>query len=123
MSEQLLAIDNLRIEAGERVLLEGLSFAVAAGERLAIVGESGSGKTLATRAIPGLLAPGLERVAGTIRFEGRELTALGERVEGLAGERDLHGREVEAPELARPALREVAERVPAPAAELQRAQV
>jgi peptide/nickel transport system ATP-binding protein len=79
MSEPLLTIDNLRIEAGERVLLEGLSFSVAAGERLAIVGESGSGKTLATRAIPGLLAPGLERVSGTIRFEGRELTALGER--------------------------------------------
>ena len=79
MSERLLTIEDLRIEAGERVLLEGLSFAVAAGERLAIVGESGSGKTLATRAIPGLLAPGLERVSGTIHFEGRELTALGER--------------------------------------------
>ena len=79
MPEQLLSIDTLRIRAGERVLLEGLSFAVAAGERLAIVGESGSGKTLATRAIPGLLAPGLELVSGTIRFEGRELTALGER--------------------------------------------
>jgi len=78
MDEPLLTIDGLRIEAGDRVLLEGLSFAVAAGERLAIVGESGSGKTLATRAIPGLLAPGLRRVAGTIRFEGRELTALGE---------------------------------------------
>ena len=31
MADRLLTIDNLRIEAGDRVLLEGLSFAVAAG--------------------------------------------------------------------------------------------
>src|SRR3546814_5608844 len=60
-------------------LLEGLDFEVAAGERLAIVGESGSGKTMATRAIPGLLAAGVHRAAGSIRFEGEELTALEER--------------------------------------------
>src|SRR3546814_4768179 len=59
-------------------LLEGLDFEVAAGERLAIVGESGSGKTMATRAIPGLLAPGVHRAAGSIRFEGRDLTTLRE---------------------------------------------
>jgi peptide/nickel transport system ATP-binding protein len=79
MSEALLVIDNLRIEVdgpAARPLLEGLSFELAAGERLAIVGESGSGKTLATRAIPGLLAPGVSRTAGSIRFEGRELTDL-----------------------------------------------
>ena len=79
MSAPLLVIDNLRIEVdgpAPRPLLEGLSFTLAAGERLAIVGESGSGKTLATRAIPGLLAPGVVRTAGTITFEGRELTGL-----------------------------------------------
>src|SRR3546814_3343686 len=59
-------------------LLEGLDFEVAAGERLAIVGESGSGKTMATRAIPGLLAAGVHRAAGSIRFEGRDLTTLRE---------------------------------------------
>src|SRR3546814_13558766 len=59
-------------------LLEGLDFEVAAGERLAIVGESGSGKTMATRAIPGLLAAGVHRAAGSIRFEGRDVTTLRE---------------------------------------------
>jgi len=79
MSAPLLVIENLRIEVdgpAPRPLLHGLSFELAAGERLAIVGESGSGKTLATRAIPGLLAPGVVRTAGSIKFEGRELTGL-----------------------------------------------
>ncbi|MGV2495294.1 dipeptide ABC transporter ATP-binding protein [Pelagerythrobacter aerophilus] len=82
MTEALLQVAGLRIEAdqpGLAPLLEGLDFEVAAGERLAIVGESGSGKTMATRAIPGLLAAGVHRAAGSIRFEGQELTALEER--------------------------------------------
>jgi peptide/nickel transport system ATP-binding protein len=77
----LLEIENLRIEAdqpGRPPLLAGLSFALAAGERMAIVGESGSGKTMATRAIPGLLAMGTHRAGGAIRFEGRDLAELGE---------------------------------------------
>jgi peptide/nickel transport system ATP-binding protein len=78
MTEPLLTIDDLRIVAdgSGAVLLEGLSFTLGAGERLAIVGESGSGKTMATRAIPGLLASGVHRAAGSIRFDGRELTGL-----------------------------------------------
>ncbi|MBB5705910.1 dipeptide ABC transporter ATP-binding protein [Sphingopyxis panaciterrulae] len=82
MTDALLQVSGLRIEAdqpGLAPLLEGLDFEVAAGERLAIVGESGSGKTMATRAIPGLLAAGVHRAAGSIRFEGEELTALEER--------------------------------------------
>ncbi len=81
MTPPLLTIDKLRIEVDVpdgKVLLEGLDVELAAGERLAIVGESGSGKTLATRAIPGLLAPGVRRTSGSIIFEGRDLTALSE---------------------------------------------
>lgn len=81
MTPPLLTIDKLRIEVDApdgKVLLEGLDVELAAGERLAIVGESGSGKTLATRAIPGLLAPGVRRTSGSITFEGRDLTALSE---------------------------------------------
>lgn len=79
MTGQLLKVEGLRIEVdqpGLPPLLEGLSFDLAPGERLAIVGESGSGKTMATRAIPGLLTAGVHRAAGTICFEGRELTAM-----------------------------------------------
>ena len=76
MSEPLLWIEGLCLAAGERALLRDFSLAMAPGEFVAIVGESGSGKTLATRAVVDLLPPGVERTAGSIRFDGRELTAL-----------------------------------------------
>src|SRR6202045_1686883 len=59
------------------MLLEGLSFDVAAGEFVAVVGESGSGKTLAARAILSLLPSGVRQSAGRIELEGRDLTQLG----------------------------------------------
>ena len=74
MSAPLLSIQGMRIAADTgTVLLDDLSFDLAAGERLAIVGESGSGKTMATRALLGLLAPGVSRQRGVMRFEGRDL--------------------------------------------------
>ena len=78
MTEPLLAIEGLRIVAdgSGAVLLQGLDLTLGRGERLAIVGESGSGKTMATRTIPRLLAAGVHRESGSIRFDGRELTGL-----------------------------------------------
>jgi len=58
-----------------------VSFAVAAGETLALVGESGSGKTTIARAVAGLLAPS----QGQIRFENQDITVPIER-----RSRDLH---------------------------------
>src|SRR3954467_15461992 len=48
------------------------SFTIAEGETLGLVGESGSGKTTAGRCLLRLIEPS----AGSIRFEGEELTAL-----------------------------------------------
>src|ERR1700732_2384850 len=58
---------NAMIEAVDRVTLS-----VAAGECVGIVGESGSGKTQMFMAAMGLL-PAAARVAGSVRFEGREM--------------------------------------------------
>jgi oligopeptide/dipeptide ABC transporter ATP-binding protein len=52
--------------------VDGVSFAVAAGETLALVGESGCGKTTVSRLVLRLIEPD----AGHIRFEGRDLRAF-----------------------------------------------
>jgi len=62
--------------SGETRALEGVSFALEAGEVLGVVGESGSGKSTLAGALAGLLPPGGRVVRGSVRFEGREL--LGE---------------------------------------------
>jgi len=53
--------------------VDGVSFELAQGETFAVVGESGCGKTTLARMILRLIEPD----AGEIRFEGRDLLALG----------------------------------------------
>ncbi|MEU7748236.1 ABC transporter ATP-binding protein [Nonomuraea sp. NPDC049158] len=68
-SYPLLEVDGLRLaRKGGATLLDGLSFAVAAGQCLGIVGESGCGKSLTLRATMGLLPAGVELAGGEIRL-------------------------------------------------------
>jgi peptide/nickel transport system ATP-binding protein/oligopeptide transport system ATP-binding protein len=53
--------------------VDGVSFRVEAGKTLALVGESGCGKSTVSRLVLRLIEPD----AGSIRFEGRDLRALG----------------------------------------------
>jgi oligopeptide/dipeptide ABC transporter ATP-binding protein len=52
--------------------VDGVSFAVDAGETLALVGESGCGKSTVSRLVLRLIEPD----QGEIRFEGRDLLAM-----------------------------------------------
>jgi peptide/nickel transport system ATP-binding protein len=55
-------------------VLDGVDLRIGKGEIVGIVGESGSGKTTLGRALLGLVQP----LAGSVRFDGTELTALDE---------------------------------------------
>ena len=71
----LLQIDGLCAGYGDSAILHDLTLQVAPGEVLGIVGASGSGKSTLLKAIMGIRETGLIRRAGTIRFDGRDLSA------------------------------------------------
>jgi peptide/nickel transport system ATP-binding protein len=68
----LLAVDDLTVEIGGTPVVDGVGFAIAAGETLGLVGQSGSGKTMTALAIAGLLPPAA-RARGRVRFGAAEL--------------------------------------------------
>ncbi|WP_237154746.1 ABC transporter ATP-binding protein [Oryzibacter oryziterrae] len=76
----LLGVDTLSVSIGGAMPLEGIRFDIRKGEIVGIVGESGSGKSLTALAITGLLPLIGGRVsAGSISFEGTDLTKLSPR--------------------------------------------
>jgi oligopeptide/dipeptide ABC transporter ATP-binding protein len=66
--------------------VDGVSFELARGETLALVGESGCGKSTTGRLVLRLLEP----TSGTVRFDGRDLAALGgDELRGLRREMQI----------------------------------
>lgn len=61
-----LVVENLVVDRGARRIVDGLSFAVAAGEALVLVGPNGAGKTTVIRTVAGLIGA----AGGTITLEG-----------------------------------------------------
>jgi len=92
-AEPLLQVSDLRTwfftDAGVVRAVDGVSFTLRRGETLGIVGESGSGKSVAAKSIMNLLEEPARIVAGSIRFRGKEITALSE-----AELREIRGAEI-----------------------------
>jgi microcin C transport system ATP-binding protein len=89
-SDLLLAVEDLRIAFGPAPAVEGVSFDLRRGEKLALVGESGSGKTVTALSLLQLLH-GAE-VHGRARFfddgKSHDLLALdGRDMRRIRGER------------------------------------
>ncbi len=86
----LLEVENLQTHFGtpDGVVraVEGLSFHIDAGETLGIVGESGCGKSVTSMSILRLIQEPPGKIAGSIRFEGRDLLKVSEQeMRGIRG--------------------------------------
>jgi ABC-type glutathione transport system ATPase component len=86
MADDLLVARGLVVSYGRPIgpfarrgaaatVLHGVDIRVGKGETVGIVGESGSGKTTLGRALLGLVKP----AAGSVVFDGNDITALDER--------------------------------------------
>jgi microcin C transport system ATP-binding protein len=86
----LLSVRDLRIGFGDKMVVQGVSFDIRPGEKLALVGESGSGKTITAmsllRLVPQAWATG--RAVLDVAPEGpRDLLTLPERtLRGIRGQ-------------------------------------
>ncbi|MCS6853343.1 MAG: ABC transporter ATP-binding protein [Elioraea sp.] len=78
MPSPLLVVDRLTTELRRTMatILEEVSFAIGAGETVAIVGESGSGKSMLALTVMGLLPRAIRRTAGSVLLAGTDLTTL-----------------------------------------------
>ena len=74
-----LDVRDLAVEIGRRRVVDGVSFALALGETLALVGESGCGKSLTALALLGLLPEAARLAGGAALLDGIDLTRLDER--------------------------------------------
>ncbi|RKT16099.1 peptide/nickel transport system ATP-binding protein/oligopeptide transport system ATP-binding protein [Streptomyces sp. 1114.5] len=78
----LLEVEDLHVEFhtrdGVAKAVNGVSYAVSAGETLAVLGESGSGKSVTAQAIMGILDMPPGRItSGRILFRGEDLLTMG----------------------------------------------
>ena len=93
LAPEVLSVQGLtvsvRTPAGDRPLVENLSFTLRRGETLAIAGESGSGKSITSLAIMGLLPPPAVRITGgSVRLGDTDLAKLPEaQMRSLRGAR------------------------------------
>ncbi len=82
-AEPLLSVESLtvihRTPLGDNSILTDISVSLNKGESIALVGESGSGKSMLSKAIVGLLPPGVLATTGSIRYKGTDIQTLDRR--------------------------------------------
>ncbi|MBI3506546.1 MAG: ABC transporter ATP-binding protein [Proteobacteria bacterium] len=93
MTMPLLQVEGLSVEFGTPArplrAVDGVTFAVAAGESVGIVGESGSGKSVTALAVLRLISQAGRIVRGRVMFEGIDLLGLPEETMP-----DIRGRDI-----------------------------
>jgi branched-chain amino acid transport system ATP-binding protein len=77
----MLEVRGLTAGYGLTRVLEGVSLDVGAGEIVAVLGSNGAGKTTLNMALSGLVRPR----AGSVRFEGRDITGASPAAIAAAG--------------------------------------
>ena len=70
----MIEFQDVVFHRGERAVLDGMSFAIEADERVAVLGESGSGKTTILKLAMGLLGPD----SGKVLIDGEDISQLRE---------------------------------------------
>ena len=74
MKNELLQINNLHVNAGEKQILKGIDLKINKGEVHVIMGPNGSGKTTTANAI--FNNPEYKKIEGNIIFENEDITNL-----------------------------------------------
>ncbi len=74
MKNNLIEINNLHVNAGEKEILKGINLNIKKGEVHVIMGPNGSGKTTTANAI--LNNPEYKKISGNITFDGEDITNL-----------------------------------------------
>ncbi len=75
----LLQVGNLATEIGGARVVDGVTFAIAAGETYALLGESGCGKSMTALSLMRLLPDGGRLASGTVRLGETDVRALAEQ--------------------------------------------
>ena len=78
---ELLRVEALRSGYGQAVVVQGVDFALAEGESLALLGRNGTGKTTLLNTLVGVT----RRHGGRIVLAGRDITALPPHARAVAG--------------------------------------
>ena len=79
----MLEIKDLAANAGDRVILRGVTLSVRAGEVHAIMGPNGSGKSTLAQVLAG--HPAYEVTGGSVTYDGKDLLAMAPEERAQAG--------------------------------------